>query len=83
MYFDVYLRTIQVYKMHQKIPVIITIKQIQQLNGFSESTARREVNAIRDEFTDAGKPVPKKITIAMYADWSGIKEEKILEFLKS
>lgn len=67
--------------MQKRNPVTITTKEISSLNGFSIATARREVTQIRKDFQEAGKPVPRRITIALYAQWSGIDEKEIIQFL--
>lgn len=67
--------------MSKKIPLTITAKEISFMNGFSISTARREVKQIKEEHKESGKPIPKRITVGMYAKWSGISVEEITNFL--
>ncbi len=67
--------------MSKKNPLTITSKEISSMNGFSIATARREVKQIKEEHKEAGKPIPKRITVSMYAKWSGISEEEITNFL--
>jgi transposase len=66
--------------MTKKIPLTITVKEICMLNNFSVSTARREIKQIKEEAKEAGKRQPRKITINMYAEWSGIDADEIRNF---
>jgi hypothetical protein len=69
--------------MSKKNPLTITVKEICMLNNFSASTARREIKQIREEAKEAGKRQPKKITISVYAEWSGIDADEIRKFLNN